>query len=176
MLKPGARAQFVMHHARSVLLRSAHQSLHEASWLFGEAKVYRRVHKLVTMDAMSASAQNAAAELQAVIQQLKQAVDVARKRGGGRVLDVALDATQKLLATRQRMSPAATGIEVDRAEQDMRASVRRLNDLVAHARTDEAMVEIEAQARAAGFASVERTPLHHAGTNLVGWRLQLRRD
>jgi len=176
VLKPGARAQFVMHHARSVLLRSAHQSLHEAAWLFGEAKVYRRVHKLVTMDAMSPSAQTAAAELQAVIQQLKQAVDVARKRGGGRVLDVALDATQKLLATRQRMSPASTGIEVDRAEQDMRASVRRLNDLVAHARTDEGMVEIEAQARAAGFASVERTPLHHAGTNLVGWRLQLRRD
>jgi ubiquinone/menaquinone biosynthesis C-methylase UbiE len=176
VLKPGGRAQFVVQHARSVLVRSAQQSLHEAAWLFGEAKVYRRVHKLVTMDAMSPSAQTAAAELQGVIQQLKQAVDVARKRGGGRVLHVALDATQKLLATRRRMAPASTGIEVDRAEQDMRASVRRLNDIVAHARTEEGIAGIEAQARAAGFASVEHAPLHHGGATLIGWRLSLRRD
>lgn len=176
VLKPGAPAQFVMHHAGSALLRSAHQSLHEAAWLFGEARIYRRVHKLVTMDELSPSAKSAANELQAVIRQLKQAVDMARRTGGGRVLDVALDATQKLLATRQRLSPAQTGVEVDRAEQDMRASVRRLNDLVAHARSDEAMAAIEAQAREAGFASVGRTTLNHAGENLVGWRLLLRRD
>ena len=176
VLKPGGRAQFVIHHAGSVLLRAAHQSLHEAAWLLGEAKIYRRVHKLVTMDALSTSAQNAAGELQAVIRMLKEAIGHARARGGGRVLDVALDATQKLLSSRQRMSPAATGVEVDRAEQEMRASVRRLNDLVAHARTDEGMAQIEAQAGAAGFASVERTLLHHGGGNLVGWRLSLRRD
>jgi ubiquinone/menaquinone biosynthesis C-methylase UbiE len=176
VLKPGAPAQFVLHHAGSALLRSARQSLHEAAWLLGEAKIYRRVHKLVTMDTLSAGAKTAASELQGVIQQLKLAVEHARKQGGGRVLDVALDATQKLLATRQRLSPAQSGVEVDRAEQDMRASVRRLNDLVAHARTDEGMAAIEDQARAAGFAQVARAPLHHAGTNLVGWRLSLRRD
>jgi ubiquinone/menaquinone biosynthesis C-methylase UbiE len=176
VLKPGARAQFVVHHAGSMLVRAAHQSLHEAAWLFGEAKVYRKVHKLVTMEAVTPGTENASAELQGVIQQLKQAVDVARKRGGGRVLHVALDATQKLLATRRRMSAASTGIEVDRAEQDMRASVRRLNDLVAHARNDAAMAELEAQARTAGFTSVERALLHHGGANLIGWRLSLRRD
>ena len=176
VLKPGGRAQFVMHHSGSALLRSAHQSLHEASWLFGEAKIYRRVHKLVTQDELSPSAKNAANDLRAVIQQLKQAVDMARRTGGGRVLDVALQATQSLLSMRQRHSPAQTGVEVERAEQEMRASVRRLNDLVAHARNDEAMAAIEAQAREAGFASVERTTLTHAGTNLVGWRLSLRRD
>jgi ubiquinone/menaquinone biosynthesis C-methylase UbiE len=176
VLKPSGRAQFVMHHAGSVLLRSAHQSLHEAAWLLGEAKIYRRVHKLVTADELSPSARNAAGELQVVIKQLKQAADVAKRAGGGRVLDVALDATQKLLATRQRLSAAQTGVEVDRAEQEMRASIRRLNDLVQHARTDEAMAAIEAQARDAGFATVERTTLNHAGANLVGWRLSLRRD
>jgi SAM-dependent methyltransferase len=176
VLKPGGRAQFVLHHAGSALLRSAHVSLHEAQWLFGEAKIYRRVHKLVTMDELSPSAKAAANELRAVIQQLRLAVDAAKRNGAGRVLDVALDATQKLLASRQRMSPAATGVECERAEQDMRASVRRLNDLVAHARTDEAMAAIEAQALEAGFTHVERAPLYHAGANLVGWRLSLRRD
>jgi ubiquinone/menaquinone biosynthesis C-methylase UbiE len=176
VLKPGARAQFVMHHAGSALLRSAHQSLHEASWLLGETKVYRRLYKLVTMDELSPSAKNAANEVREVIRMLHQAVDHAKAKGGGRVLEVALDATQKLLATRQRLSPAQTGVEVERAEQDMRASVRRLSDLVEHACTDEAMASIEAQAREAGFASVERSMLNHAGVNLVGWRLQLRRD
>jgi SAM-dependent methyltransferase len=176
VLKPGAAAQFIVHHAGSALLRSAHHSLREAAWLFGEAKIYRRVHKLVTMEQLSPSAQTAAAELRGIIQQLKAAVEHARRSGAGRVLEVALDATQKLLATRQRLSPAATGVEVDRAEQDMRASVRRLNDLVAHARSDEAMAAIETQAREAGFTSVERAPLYHAGDNLVGWRLSLRRD
>ena len=176
VLKPGGRAQFVIHHAGSALLRSAHLSLREAAWLLGEAKIYRRVHKLVTMDQLSPSAKVAAEELRGIIQQLKAAVEHARRSGAGRVLDVALDATQKLLAMRQRVSPAKTGIEVERAEQDMRASVRRLNDLVAHARSDEAMAAIEAQARAAGFTDVSREPLHHAGANLVGWRLSLRRD
>jgi ubiquinone/menaquinone biosynthesis C-methylase UbiE len=176
VLKPGASARFVLHHAGSALLRSARQSLHEAAWLFGEAKIYRRVHKLVTMDELSPSAKAAATELRGVIQQLKLAVEHARRNGAGRVLDVALDATQKLLATRQRLSPAATGVECERAEQDMRASVRRLNDLVAHARTDEDMAALEAQAREAGFTTVERAPLYHAGTNLVGWQLSLRRD
>jgi ubiquinone/menaquinone biosynthesis C-methylase UbiE len=175
VLKPGGTAQFIVHHSNSALIRSARQSLREAHWLFSEAKVYRRLHKLVTMENLTDKTNTALASLQASIRELKAAIEPARRQGGGRVLTVALDATQKLLEARQRMAPAAVGIEVDRAEQDLRASVRRLNDLVAHARADEDMAALEDQARAAGLEVVERTLQLHNGSNLVGWRIALRK-
>jgi ubiquinone/menaquinone biosynthesis C-methylase UbiE len=179
VLKPGGSVQFIVHHAQSALIRSALLSLREAAWLFTENKLYRRLHKVVTMvqttGQLTQPAAVAAHELRTSIQALKQSIPHARSTGGGRVLTVALDAAQKLLAMRQRATPDSTGIEVDRAEQDMRASVRRLNDLVGHARSDEDMATLEALAVEAGFEVVERTPQLHAGNNLVGWRLRLRK-
>jgi SAM-dependent methyltransferase len=179
VLKPGGVAQFVLHHAQSALIRSAHLSMREANWLFSEAKLYRKLQKVVVMEQstgrLSQPAAIAANELRATIQALKQSIEPARRTGGGRVLAVALDAAQKLLTLRQHTAPQSAGIEVDRAEQDMRASVRRLNDLVGHARSDDDMARLEALATAAGFEVVERVPQLHAGNNLVGWRLRLRK-
>jgi ubiquinone/menaquinone biosynthesis C-methylase UbiE len=179
VLKPGGSAQFVMHHRESALIRAALMSLREAEWLFSEAKLYRKLHKVVTMEQTSGrltqSAAVAANELRAVIQALKQSIEPARRTGGGRVLSVALDAAQKLLALRQRASPDSAGLEVERAEQDMRASVRRLNDLVRHAPSDTDMANLERLATEAGFELVERVPQLHAGNNLVGWRVRLRK-
>jgi ubiquinone/menaquinone biosynthesis C-methylase UbiE len=176
VMKPGSDAQFVMHHAESVLLQSARWSLKEADFVLKETRIYRRLHRLVTMEhATTEVAERAAAELRTAIQSLKQALPVARQANAGRVLSVALDAVQKLLAARKELRPDVAGLEVDRAEEETRASVRRLNDLVGHARTDEQMAVIEQQAAAAGFSAIERVTQHHAGGNLVGWRLELRR-
>jgi ubiquinone/menaquinone biosynthesis C-methylase UbiE len=174
VLKPGADAQFIVHHNESALVRAALQSLHEANWLFSEAKIYRRVHKLVTMEGdFGEATRTTAASLRAAIQELKGGIDVARRRGGGRVLMVALDAVQKLLEMRKTVAPAKVGLEVDRAEEAMRDSVRRLKDLVAHARSDADMAAMEDQARVAGFEVVARSPQFHGGNNLVGWRVRL---
>jgi ubiquinone/menaquinone biosynthesis C-methylase UbiE len=176
VLKPGGEAQFIMHSSESVLIRSAAQSLREADMVFTETRILRRLHKLVTMQqAAPEPTQRAVTELRSAIHWLKQALQQAAQAGGGRVLSVALDAVQKLLAARKRMRPEEVGLEVDRAEADLRASVRRLNDLVAHARSEEAMQAIERQAAEAGFVAIERVPQFHAGDNLVGWRLEMRR-
>jgi len=90
-------------------------------------------------------------------------------------LSVALDAVHKLLMARNKMGPHAVGLEVDRAERELLASTQRLHDLRAHARTEAEMLGIEQQAAAAGFCLIERLPQYHAGSNLVGWRLKLRR-
>jgi ubiquinone/menaquinone biosynthesis C-methylase UbiE len=177
VLKPGGDAQFIVHHAESALVRAALQSLHEAHWLLAEAKIYRRVHKLVTMEGdFGDTAKTTAASLQAAIKELKDGIDIARRRGGGRVLAVALDAVQKLLELRRSHPAAKVGLEVDRAEAAMRDSVRRLKDLVDHARSDADMGAFEAQARAAGFEVVARTPQFHGGDNLVGWRVRLHKS
>ena len=175
VLKPGGEAQFILHHADSVLLRSAGVSLREADLVLKDTKVYRRLHQLVTMDQAGAAAQRVAGELRGAIQTLKQALPKARQAGGGRLLSVALDAVQKLLVARKQARPDAAGLEVDRAEGELRASVRRLHDLVAHARSEQDMQALQQQAAAAGFAAIEVVPQHHAGGNLVGWRLEMRR-
>ena len=90
-------------------------------------------------------------------------------------MTVALDAVQKLLVARKELKPAAVGLEVDRAEAEMRASVRRLNDLIGHARTRHDMDGLEREAATAGFSLIECTPQFHAGTNLIGWQLLLHR-
>lgn len=176
VLKPGGDAQFIVHHADSELIRSARQSLAECDLVLQETKLYRRLHKLVTMEQVTpGSTDQATNELRSAIQAVKQAIPQARHAGGGRVLDVALDAAQKLLNARKQLPAAAAGAEVDRAEADMRASAQRLNDLVGHACSEARMDALQAEAAAVGFTLIERLPQYHAGNHLVGWQLLLHR-
>jgi ubiquinone/menaquinone biosynthesis C-methylase UbiE len=176
VLKPGGDVQFVLHHSGSVLVQAAQSSLREAQLVLKESKLYRRLHRLVTMESVTPGVtQKATVELRAAIQAVKTGLTEARRAGAGRVLAVALDAAQKLLVARKGMNPQAVGHEVDRAEAELRASLQRLRDLVAHARSEPDMDIIEKQAAAAGFGLIERTPQFHSGDNLVGWQLLMQR-
>lgn len=175
-LKPGGSAQFIIHHADSVLLQSAGLTLRESDMALVETEVFRRLHRLVTMDRIVPGETDAATEeLRAAIRTLKQRMEQSRITGTGHVLDVVLDAIQKLLVARKEMSPAAVGLEVDRAESEMQGSVDRLNDLIRHARSQQDMEALEREAAVAGFSLVEYFPLYHAGSNLLGWQLLLHR-
>jgi len=176
VLKPATDAQFIVHHADSMLLQSARRTLRESEIVLVETNVFRRLHRLVTMEqVVPGITQQATDELRAAIQILKRELEQASQSGSGRVLSVALDAVQKLLVARKEMKPAAVGLEVDRAEAEMRDSVQRLNDLIGHARTQQEMENIERDAAAAGFSLIERMPLYYARSNLVGWQLLLHR-
>jgi ubiquinone/menaquinone biosynthesis C-methylase UbiE len=177
VLRPGGRAQFVIHHANSLLVRSAKVSLREGQLVLQETKIYRRLQKLVGMGQVAKStAERAAADLQAAIRALKQALPAARQAGGGRILIVTLDAVQKLLAARTKTRPELVAREVDHAEDELRASIRRLNDLVNHALGEAEMEALERRAAEVGFSVAERVPQYHAGRNLIGWRLLLARS
>lgn len=176
VLKPGGDAQFIIHSADSLLVQSARRSLLQAELVLVETKVFRRLHRLVTMETVApGTTERATTELRAAIQALKRGLQQARDVGDGLVLGVTLDAVQKLLVARKEMKPQAVGLEVDRAEGELRASVRRLNDLLAHARTEQDMEGLEKDAAAAGFTLIERMPQYHGGKHLVGWQLQLHR-
>jgi ubiquinone/menaquinone biosynthesis C-methylase UbiE len=176
VLRSASNAQFILHSADSALVQSARRSLQEGELVLVETKVFRRLHRLVTMEQVTpATTQRAATELRAAIQALKRALQQAREAGAGNVLSVALDAVHKLLVARREMKPQAVGLEVDRAEDELRASIRRLHDLLAHAASERDMENIEKDAAAAGFSLIERTRQYHAGSNLVGWQLLLHR-
>ncbi len=176
VLKPGGQAQFIVHHNQSVLVHNARLSLAQADYVLRENKVYRHLRRLVSMQGETqAVVQHATDELRGAIQALKQAVEVARKTSSSLVLDVSLDAVHKLLTARTQLSPAAAEREVDKVEQELRASVHRLNDLVSRAQDEQAMNAMIETARSCGFSSVGSVLQHHAGDNLVGWRLNLHR-
>lgn len=176
VLKANGQAQFVLHHADSRLVLSGKVSLREAELIFNKLHVYRRLRKLLAGQRISPSAaRRAGAEVQSAIRALKLALPQARLAGGGRMLAITLDAVRKLMEMRTRERPERVGPEIDRAENELRAAVRRLKDLVASARTGEQIQALEQQAATSGFEIVEGAPQYHAGTNLVGWRLVLRR-
>ena len=176
VLKPGGDAQFILHHVDSLLVRNAQWSLQESEFVLKELKMFRRLHRLVTMEFGSqATIENATVELRTAIHLTKEALQRAQPIGGGHVLSVALDAVHKLLASTKQMPPQTVGLEVDRAEEQLRDSARRLNDLIAHARASQDMQNIENDAAAAGFTQIECLPQFYAGNNLVGWQLLLHR-
>jgi SAM-dependent methyltransferase len=176
VLKPESRAQFIIHHSGSRLIRTGLVSLREAELVFNELKVYRRLRRLLETDHLSpAAAKKAGVELQSAIRVMKLALPQAQQAGGGRLLAVTLDAVKKLLQARTSQRPEAVGLEIKQAEGELRAGVRRLKDLVEHARSEEQMATVGQQATAAGFSVIECVPQHHGGGNLVGWRLLLQR-
>jgi ubiquinone/menaquinone biosynthesis C-methylase UbiE len=176
VLKPGSDAQFILHHIDSVLVRSAQRSMRETEFVLKDTKLYRKLHRLVALEqATPESTQRITAELRAAIQAVKHALNQARKAGSGMVLEVALDATQKLLNLRMQLPAQAAAREVDRAEAELRASWHRLGDLVQHARSQADIEAMQALARDAGFTRIECLPQLHAGKHLVGWQLLLHR-
>lgn len=173
VLKPGGTAQFIIHHAGSRLVGAAQVSLRESNLVLNEAKVYRRLRQLAASTSADA-ARRIGTEVQAAAHSIRAALPQAQQAGGGRMLAFTLDAMRKLVEARATMRPDELGREIDRAEAELRAAVRRVRDLVEHACSDEDMARLEQEAKDAGFAITERTLQHHAGTNLVGWRLGIR--
>jgi ubiquinone/menaquinone biosynthesis C-methylase UbiE len=179
VMKPGGNAQFIVHHADSMLVKSAQLSLEDGELVLGQTKIFRRLHKLVTMEnAVPGTIERVTAELRDAIHALKAALQTRQQLmgpGAGHTLNVSLDAVQKLLSARNVMRPDAVGLDVDKVEGNVRASMRRLNDLMDYARSEQDMQGIEKAAAEAGFVHIERLPQYHGGANLVGWQLLLHR-
>ncbi|SDE00414.1 class I SAM-dependent methyltransferase [Aquimonas voraii] len=178
VLASGGHAQFVLHHAESVLMDSARHSMAECDLVFKQTRIYRKLHRLVSADQPSQDfLRNAQQELSAAIRQLRQALEQRRhdRPESGRILEIALDAARSLLAARTRTRPSLVGLEVDRAEEDLRAAWRRLNDLTRHAVDAAGFARVCREADSAGFEILKSEPIFHAATNLVGWQLSLRK-
>lgn len=176
VLRPGGDAQFLLHHADSPFLQSARFSLREADLVFAKTKAFRRVHRLVTMrEVVPQATQRANDEVRLAIRTLKRGLEVARQHRGGRVLTVALESIRSLLAARRDARPELAGLVVDRAEEELRASVRRLGELAGHALTEAGMQRLAGIAATAGFTRIEHVVLRRAGGEVSAWQLLLHR-
>ncbi len=171
VLKPGGRVQFIVHHADSVLVRNAHESLRQSDLVLNSTKVFRKLRRHLEAERRSAAA------ARATWPQLVEAITCLRRTAvhvrPALTLDTTVDAIGKLLDARRDLHPAALEREIARVENDVRASVHRLQDLVVHAQSAEAIAGIERAARASGFGGCGARLQHHAVQNLIGWRLNL---
>jgi ubiquinone/menaquinone biosynthesis C-methylase UbiE len=171
ILKVAGRAQFILHHADSIVARKARLTLEQSKLILETTGILRKLRRHVEAEARSrARAQKTAADLAADLEVL---VGAARQSDNPLLLKVTIDAVHKLLAERRHLSTAALGREIDRFEADVRASAHRLQDLVRCGQTEAGMQHISEQAQAQGFRIAELARQHHAGTVLVGWRLVL---
>lgn len=174
VLKPSGRARFILHHKDSLLVQNAHRSLRQADYVLKETKIYRLLRRHIEAERKSrAAARGTWRELNLAAEFLQERL---REPGAALVIGVTLDAVQKLLNVRSQLHPTALEREIDRVENELRASVRRLHDLVDRAQRDTDMAAIETTARVSGLKVTERVEQHHGGDNLVGWRLTLERD
>ena len=64
--------------------------------------------------------------------------------------------------------------EVERVERDLRASARRLRDMISASTSESQMVAFVARADDAGLEVVSAIPQYQAGNDLVAWQVDLR--
>jgi SAM-dependent methyltransferase len=171
VLKPGGGALFVLHHADSVVARNARESLAHSTLVLEETKVLRLLRRQFAAERDARrTLRRIRADLGMAVQTLVRA---SAQSPNPLTLKVTIDAVQKLIQARSHMGPAALEKEIARFESDLRAAARRLEDLLRCAQTQEQMGRLFEIARAAGFLAEEAQLQHHAGGNLVGWRLRL---
>lgn len=173
VLRHGGRALFVLHHDQSVLVRNARESLAQGALVLEDTKILRKLRRHAAAERASAAAARAtSAELSADLARLRQA---ATRSANPHLLNVVMDGVQKLLGLRRELGAAGYEREVDRFECDLRAGVRRLQDLVRRAHSAEQMHDMVATARGIGFECSGVELQYHSHENLIGWRLALTR-
>jgi ubiquinone/menaquinone biosynthesis C-methylase UbiE len=171
VLKSGGNAQFVLHHAGSIVAHKARQTLEHSALVLEQTNILRKLRRHLAAERRSlTAARKTAADLATALGTLEQA---AGQSDNPLILNVTIDAVRKLLAARQHMSPAALDLETERFEGDIRASALRLRDLIRCGLTEAGIQTVADQARRQGLSVLESTLQHHAGDTLVGWRLRL---
>lgn len=173
ILKPGSRAQFIVHHADSIIARKARDALRQSALVLDETRIFRKLrrHLKTGQDARTVR-RRTLADLLAAVETLRKDAEQA---DDPLTLRVTIDAVGKLLGAAQQMSPAVLDLEAERVENSVRASVHRLQDVVGSGQTEAGMRRISELALALGFELRHLAPQYHGGRNLVGWRMRLAR-
>jgi len=175
ILKPGGRAQFVMHHDRSLLAENARQSLLQASLVLQVTQVYDALRRVVNSSGQAPEfVTEATATFRSAMRRLGRA-QTEFLSGGTEIISVTLAALRELLSMRSRYSSEELLAEINRVEGDLKFATQRVKDLLAHASDEAAVNALIELAQRSGLECTERALQHHAEEKLVGWRLQFTR-
>lgn len=168
----GGPARFVLHHASSIVVRNARESLLHAREFEDRAAAFADLRAFVAAERSDAAR---AAQLYARMTERMQHLHrvAAASKGSNLLAGVLLPALGNLFERRQQLSAADFTAAIDATHRAFKATEQRLRELVDAALDDAAMRRLADQARASGFRDVQFAPLWQDAENLVGWRLDL---
>ena len=169
VLIPGGRGQFLLHHRDSVIVRNADESLRHAALVLDDTKVFRLLRRY--LEAERDTPKTATGPWQELVAAGNRLQAEARASKGSLLLPSTVDALQRLFEQRGKASLPVLLRAADQMEQELRASVRRLQDLASAAFTEAELREVLGEAEAAGFVDVQHREQRHGGQHLVAWRV-----
>ena len=170
VLKPGGSCQFILHHADSIIVRNACESLRQAD-LVDETDAIRKFVDYCKRG----MGEPADAELarQAVYETGEILQARAKSSANALLLRFVIDSISNLLAQRSRLSFDEISTQTRDLESELRRWVQRLKDLTAAALSEEQMNALVNTAQANGFFAIVSGEQYQGGENLVGWRLTM---
>jgi len=172
VLAAGAPARFVLHHASSIVVTTAHESLAHARELEEGAAAFTDLRDYVAAERTDADrAGRLHARMSERIAHLHRLS--ARSKGSQLLADV-LPALGRLFELRRQVSSAQFAEAFEHTYRAFKAAEQRLREMIDAALDEPAMRRIADQARATGFRDARYAPLVQDGGILVGWQLEMR--
>lgn len=171
VLVAAGRAQFILHHAASIVARNARESLGHMREL-EQAGAFSRLRDYVAAERGERDRlPSLYAELTASMQRVH--AQLAGASNPQTLLDV-LQALARLFELRGRLPAREFDAALDDTYRAFKAAERRLEDLVTAALDEDGARQLVDLVRESGFDEPECVPLLQDGGTLVGWRLAMR--
>ncbi len=173
VLTPGGRAEFMLHHADSIIVTNAVESLRQAELVTSDSRIISKVERF--FDLARDPGANSESARQRMITAGKRLEAEAERSKNPLLLEFVLAVLTRLLENFRSMSAGEVLTELRRLERELSLWVLRLVDLTNAALTTEdveAMIEL---ARGVGFEVGNYDTVLQEETTLVGWRLALKR-
>jgi SAM-dependent methyltransferase len=167
VLVPGGKVQLILHHADSLVVQNAHESLRHALLVEQDQQLLDKAGRYFELAATPGP--QAEAARQALIDTGKRLEAAAEQSANPILLDFALRSVTALLEHRARLSAGEVATHIERLRYELELWRRRLEDLVGAAMTGDDMRAFEAAAGKAGFKDSDYAELYQAGEVLVGW-------
>ena len=167
----GAPARFVLHHASSVIVQNARESLLHARELEDRA-AFADLREFVAAERRD---RTKAARLYARMTERMQHLHrlASESKGSNLLAGVVLPALGNLYERRQRVSAAEFTAAIDAVHRGFKATEQRLRQLVDAALDEAATSQLADRARSSGFRGVQFSPLWQDAESLIGWRLDM---
>ncbi len=171
VLRPGGVCLFILHHTDSIVVRNARESLRQANFALREAKVMRLFRryceKVERSPARAEPARRALSEVGVEMQNAAQASE------NPLFLQFVIDSIDSLIQHRGRISRGQMLRKTNELDRELKNWVRRLQDLVSGAQSEEDIAGIVSRAEELGFVAISSEAQFQDGDNLVGWRLKM---
>lgn len=172
VLSRGGCCQLIMHHAESIIVRNAVESLAQARLVLEDTRVLRKFRRFCELEREAPGKAKAAHEgLRQAATQLRSA---AESSANPLLLNFVVDALNAHFDSRRTMSAAQLMRSLAQVETNLRGWIRRLQDLVAAALSTEAARALAQSTTELGFINPDLAVQIH-DDQLVGWRLAMRR-